>query len=100
MIVSEMRRIFRLLGSLTCYTALNLKFYHQSITQYFSNIFVCGTLFRTEIFHGNTPLFWSWQHNQTTEGNVELGWFFIVKVKIKVKQSRYRPGVAQRFPGS
>jgi anaerobic ribonucleoside-triphosphate reductase len=25
---------------------------------------------------------------------------FIIKVKEKVKQSRYRPGVAQRVPGS
>jgi hypothetical protein len=24
----------------------------------------------------------------------------LVKVKVKVKQSRYRPGVAQRVPGS
>ena len=24
----------------------------------------------------------------------------VKKVKVKVKQSRYRPGVAQRFPGS
>jgi hypothetical protein len=26
--------------------------------------------------------------------------YFTVKVKVKVKQSRYRPGVAQRVPGS
>jgi len=71
--VSDMRRNSRVLGSLTNYTALNLKFYHQSLTQCFSNIFVCGTFFRTEIFHGNAPLFRSWQHSQITEGNVELG---------------------------
>ena len=76
--VSEMRRNFRLLGSLTCYTAFNIKFSHQSLTQCFSNIFVCGTLFRTEMFHGNPPLFWSWQGSQSTERNVELGCFLLV----------------------
>ena len=84
--VSEMRRNFRLLGSLTRYTAFNLKFSHQSLIQCFSNIFFCGTLFRTELFHGNPPLCWSWQHSQSTEGDVGLGCFLSVdKITIKLR---------------
>jgi len=32
--------------------------------------------------------------------NAETGTTFTIDVNVKVKQSRYRPGVTQRVPGS
>jgi len=38
--------------------------------------------------------------NKLQQQNISSFIYPIYKVKVKVKQSRYRPGVAQRVPGS